>query len=364
MKKTLAFCVIALFVILLVSCTSASPPPEASPLPYPPPSVLSEVEPEDNAADEEDEPLLEEPSPFANLPHGELAIQHITFLNDYLPERIAFSYRELEAAEWIADELLAMGHPQAEIEMQTFTTEAAQLSPWAWSPLHFFDIGNHELREYSQNVLLTIPGQSEQRIVVGAHYDTLLYPGASDNASGVGLLLESAHRMRYLDHYYTIVYVFFGAEEVWWLGAYYYLDQLSEEERDQIVLMINADVLLDGDMLIYAAGYGTDRNAPNQNALTTRLDQIADGLNAAYDMGLAAMPQGLRLNSDHAPFFYAGHTVLFLFGSTYSEGIFYLDVLHSDRDNIHYIQTNMPGRTERAMSAFSVFLEDILLLRE
>ncbi|MCL2367448.1 MAG: M28 family peptidase, partial [Oscillospiraceae bacterium] len=154
----------------------------------------------------------------------------------------------------------------------------------------------------------------------------------------------------------------FGAEEVWWVGAYYYLDQLSAEERDHIALMINADILLDGDTLIYAAGYGTDRSRPRANAKTERIDQIAAGLNTQYDLGFVAIPHGLRINADHGAFFYGGHTVLFLFGADYAAGRFNLGLFHSDRDDIHYIRENMPGRMERAMGAFSILLEAILLM--
>jgi hypothetical protein len=127
--------------------------------------------------------------------------------------------------------------------------------------------------------------------------------------------------------------------------------------------MINADVLLDGNTLIYAAGYGTDRSSPRANALTERIDGIAENLNARYSLGLTAIPEGLRINGDHGAFFYAGHTILYLFGADYTWGRFNLDVFHSNRDNIHYITANMPGRKERAMRGFSMFLEDVLLMR-
>jgi len=96
--------------------------------------------------------------------------------------------------------------------------------------------------------------------------------------------------------------------------------------------------------------------------MTAEIDQIAARLNADYGMGLAALPHGLAINTDHAAFFYRGHTTLFLFGGNYVNGQFHLDVLHSPRDDIHWIREHRPGRAERAMWAFSVFLEEILLL--
>jgi len=355
-KTLLTLLFLSLF--LLTSCSDVPLSVESTPG-IPPPPYVSEPD----MGEAPIEAYNEEPiSPFVHIPHGELALQYIFFLNDYLPERIAFSYRELDAAAWIVEELLAMGYAESQIEVQTFTRKEASLSSRARDPLHFFPIGGHTLRPYSQNVILTVPGQSEHTIIVGAHYDSLLYPGASDNASGVALLLESAARMRYLDSYYTIVYIFFGAEEVWWVGAYVYLDRLSEPDADNIILMVNADVLLDGDTLIYAAGYGTNRQSPRPNTMTAEIDQIAARLQGRYDMALTSRPHGLAINTDHAAFFYAGHTVLFLFGANYVNGQFHLDILHSPQDDIHWLNEHRPGRAEQAMWVFSVFLEEILLL--
>ena len=105
----------------------------------------------------------------------------------------------------------------------------------------------------SQNVVLTVPGASERTIIVGAHYDSPPDPGTSDNASGVALLMESAKRMMDYDNYYTIRYIFFGAEEVGLVGAAWNLHQMSEEERDNVVMMVNGDVLIEGPVLVYGA---------------------------------------------------------------------------------------------------------------
>jgi len=302
------------------------------------------------------------PPPFADVPYGQMTRAYIEHISDYLPQRIAFTNNELETAEWIVAELLSMGYAPQDIEVQEFTTDAARLSSQARNPLHWFPTGGLEILSGRQNVILTLEGESERTIIVGAHYDSLLYPAASDNASGVSLLLESAQRMQYLDPYYTIIYVFFGAEEVMCLGSYYYFSLLSEHERGNIVLMISADILLDGDILIYAAGHGADRRNPYRNELTAHIDELAAGLNDLHQMGLVGIPYGLRLGSDHAPFFDGGHTVMMLFGAGYDQGLFGLDVYHSARDDIWYIDANMPGRVDRAAWAFSVFLEELLLM--
>jgi len=199
-----------------------------------------------------------------SLPHGEIAVNYIQYISENLGARSAFTYRELETAVWIVEELLAMGHNWHNIQVQEFTYWDIQdhelgLTHLLWDTVtspHILGVGReYQLREdrVSQNVILTLPGRSRNKIIVGAHYDSPPYASASDNASGTALLLESAQRMLELDHYYTIVYVFFGAEEVGLLGAYYYLNSLSARQERDIVLKVNADVLIEGPHIIYGA---------------------------------------------------------------------------------------------------------------
>lgn len=208
-----------------------------------------------------------------DLPHGVVAVNYIEYISSNLGARSAFTYRELETAVWIVEELLAMGHDWDNIAIQEFTYWDIldldisldlgidiDMFPLNWdfvtSPGILGVNREYQLRpdRVSQNIVLTIPGQSERKIIVGAHYDSPPYSAASDNASGTALLLESAQRMLEMDNYYTIVYVFFGAEEVGFIGALYYVEMLTQSQHHNIVMMINADGLIDGPYLIYGAG--------------------------------------------------------------------------------------------------------------
>jgi len=202
------------------------------------------------------------------LPHGEIALGYIEFINDYLPARSTFTYSELEAAIWLVEELLAQGHDWDYIMAQEFTYWDIRDLEWnasGWGRLQWtwvisemiLGTGREDLLRVdrvSQNIILTIPGQSNSKIIVGAHYDSPPYPSASDNASGTALLLESAQRMLELDNYHTIVYIFFGAEEVGLVGANFYYQMLTEAERENILFMINADVLIEGPYVIFGTG--------------------------------------------------------------------------------------------------------------
>lgn len=342
----------------------------------------------------------------ADMPHGEMSVRYIEFINDNLYDRFAFSWREYEAAAWLVAELEAMGHPPENIRVQPFYRAALRgYWPLPFMPVYslfdgspFFNLGIRP-NTVSQNVVLTVPGQSARTIVVGAHYDSVLFPGASDNASGMALLLESAARKLNADNYFTIEYVFFGAEELGLYGALYYVFSLDEYDHENLKFMINADVLFEGEYLFFMAGYdrsavkgnfdygwenimhglnfGTGTVYVGENEITRVWDEVAAHVSAAHDVNLVAWPQGAFGPSDQLAFLPFGHTVMFLCGLVKTDefrnhqGDSFMDfmmtfgtmsrVLHSPRDCFHYIEARWPGKIAENMRGFVTFLEYILL---
>jgi len=302
--------------------------------------------------------------------HGYISIALIEHMNDHLPNRLAFSDRELETAEWIVSTLIEMGFDESQIEMQTFSVDAETSSWWGsaeWMVEWFMDAGYYsevEFVGYSQNVILTLPGRSAETIIIGAHYDGMANPGMSDNASGTVLLMENAYWMQSVDHYYTLQYVFFGAEEVGLIGSFYFTDNMAEEEIDNLIFMINADVILDGPDLIYAVGYADDfHNEVNQNAFTESIKSLADQLNASGQTQLISKPHALFLPSDQLAFIDFGVPVMVFYAThpvSYPE-TFSGDVLHSPDDNLDFLMQNHSGRIERALFEFGLFLEAITM---
>ena len=305
----------------------------------------------------------------SNTPHGDLAIQHLEFISDNLYSRIPFSYREKEAAAWLVEELLAMGHHWGNIQVQ----EVPLLGDMRWwnlnnQPMWASDMELRETTRLTQNVIATIPGQSQRKIIVGAHYDSYPTPGASDNASETSVLLESAQRMLQMNNYYTIKYVFFGAHEI---GGFVttdaFISSLTDEQLNDIVLMVNVDNILDGPYMFYGAAYNDDWQ-PGSNAITQRIDAIAYEL----DSGLIGHPPAAFLYSDQFSFLARGHTVVFMMGLFGVEhpgvvGFFEIDgkefvrgVSHTQNDDFHVIEARWPGMIQRNMHVFSVFLEGIL----
>ena len=307
--------------------------------------------------------------------HGYISMGYIQFMSDNLYNRTPFTYRELEAALWIAEELVALGHSADLVEIQEFTFE--QIGNWTWFGWEVMEwmAGGKPVRadRTSQNVVLTVPGQSERKIIVVAHYDTVPYPGASDNASGSALLLESAARILNQNNYHTIVYVWVGAEEVGLLGAHFFNASLTDEQRENVIMIINSDVLFEGEHFIYGAGY-QGMFGPGQNELTAQIDWIIEEAVFNHGLDVHRFPEAIFLPSDQLAFLDDGHTVVVFTGLhleplgspgwnlfTYGDYFMTTRVLHSDMDCFHFINENFPGKMERAMHYFSVLLEELLL---
>ncbi len=86
------------------------------------------------------------------------------------------------------------------------------------------------------------PIMPESYIVVGAHYDSVAGTGgANDNASGVGVLLETAISLAGVALPVPIVYVAFGAEEGPHAGSKHFVAELSGVSS--VIGMVNLDAV-------------------------------------------------------------------------------------------------------------------------
>lgn len=100
-----------------------------------------------------------------------------------------------------------------------------------------------QTQENSHNVILDLPGEIPEYIVLTAHYDsTSLSQGAYDNMSGSIGLLSMAETFSKKPHRYGLRFVFCGSEERGLLGSKAYC-QSHEEELDKIVLNVNLDMI-------------------------------------------------------------------------------------------------------------------------
>jgi len=92
----------------------------------------------------------------------------------------------------------------------------------------------------SRNVVACLPGESDEIIVVNAHHDSMLTPGAVDDASGVAVVLEIARALFTESLQRTVLFTTFSGEELGLLGSQ---DFVRRHENEPIVASITFDCI-------------------------------------------------------------------------------------------------------------------------
>jgi len=103
----------------------------------------------------------------------------------------------------------------------------------------------------SRNVIARVKGSSDAVLVIGAHMDSKPpSPGANDNGTGCGALLEIAEIIAADPVVPTVEFIFFGSEEIidggqdWHhFGSRYRVSQMSAAERAKVAGMISLDMI-------------------------------------------------------------------------------------------------------------------------
>ncbi|WP_407308742.1 M28 family metallopeptidase [Desulfosporosinus sp. SB140] len=160
------------------------------------------------------------------------AFEHVKYLAEKIGPRPAGSKAELKAAQYIEYVLNQNGWKVREQPFSKVIVRNASVQ----QPDQQVELIN------SQNIIAELPGTLPDTVVIGAHYDTatMNVPGAVDNASGVGVLLELARVLSKEPHQKTYQLVFFGAEENGLVGSKFYT---SQADLSAIQWMLNVDMV-------------------------------------------------------------------------------------------------------------------------
>ncbi len=163
-----------------------------------------------------------------------------------------------------------------------------------------------------------------KRVIVGAHYDGVDTPAANDNASGAAVILEMAKALsdQKIALPYDIAFVSFGAEEIGLVGSEQYVYNLSREEKDSVIAMLNFDMVGVGDT--FDIGSADGFTAPDLIKMTRE---------ALKDMGYSPTTS-VTDRSDHAPFAQAGIDAIYVQVGPFHD-------YHTDLDTIEVIQPEM-----------------------
>jgi Iap family predicted aminopeptidase len=104
------------------------------------------------------------------------------------------------------------------------------------------------------NVICILPGETDEVVLVGAHFDHVSEgSGIVDNWSGASLLPSLFQSLKGAKHKHTYIFVGFTGEESGEIGSGFYVSQLSKVEAAHIRLMITIDSIGLGPTKIWAS---------------------------------------------------------------------------------------------------------------
>ncbi len=237
--------------------------------------------------------------------YGELAFQYMDYLSRNYVERISTTDANKEARQWLISEVTGMGY---EVTLEDFSG----MGIWGWDVV-------------GQNIIFTQPGRSSREIVVCAHYDSAWSAGADDNASGVGVLLEVASRVRSMSLPYTVRFILFDGEEPGYIGSQWHVAHASENYLKNILFMINIDTVAAGDYLMaYSGGYDEDThtfyNLWPYYSVTDLASNMGIDLRTHPEVNAYFPTPTKATGSDNAPFHDAGVPYLYFESSNWMGG--------------------------------------------
>eukprot|EP00026_Physarum_polycephalum_P008803 Phypoly_transcript_08904.p1 GENE.Phypoly_transcript_08904~~Phypoly_transcript_08904.p1 ORF type:complete len:438 (+),score=66.02 Phypoly_transcript_08904:126-1439(+) len=164
---------------------------------------------------------------------------------------------------------------------------------------------------FSSNVVATLPGavNSKKLVLVTAHYDdrgpilsstTERAPGANDNGSGTGALLQIAKLLHNnkVSLGYTVVLIAFSGEEQGLYGSAYAAQQYKAAGAD-IVAVLNAD------MIAYRHNNEAPQVAFVSRSSTPSLNTLLSNITKTYVTGLT-VGTTTACCTDHASFYNQG----------------------------------------------------------
>ncbi|WP_096438694.1 M28 family peptidase [Alteribacter populi] len=204
---------------------------------------------------------------------------HVYHLSENIGPRVAGTDAELETVDYLVEEFESYGYDNVEIQP--------------------FD----QLGFTSYNVIATkTPNNanqdSGQMLIVGAHHDSVPgSPGANDDASGTGALLELARVMSNAPVDSEIRFIAFGAEERGLVGSRHYASTMTEDEVERTVGMFQLDMIGSAD-----AGDLTMFTVDGEQNTVTDLAASAGARVSQNDIP----PFSMLGRSDHVPFYERG----------------------------------------------------------
>jgi hypothetical protein len=167
---------------------------------------------------------------------------------------------EKRASEYLINKLTEYGY---QTNIQEFPVYHKKGEDWlfAQSIQGYFN-QNYEKIGIGKNIIATTANpDGKKTLYITAHYDTTKDTnGIRDNGSGVVVVMEIARQLQGISLPINVEFILFSAEEAGLQGSTYFVSQLTQEEKNNILGSINIDVV--------------GQNEDNEVVLKTYLAQI------------------------------------------------------------------------------------------
>jgi Peptidase family M28 len=237
---------------------------------------------------------------------------------------------ELEkAAEWVASEFMKI--PGLRVELMRYDVKK----------------GRRVVADKSVvQVVATLPGESDKKVIVGGHLDTInltgdpltaIAPGINDDGSGVALTLECARILSQKRWRNTLVFVAFSGEEQGLFGSGA-LAERAQKESWKIEAMLNNDTvgasqgpgkLKDKKRVRLYSEESTDHNS---RELARFIEWETRGKVKGFSPWLVFRKDRFQRGGDHTPFNIKGFNAV-----RFVEAIEYLTHQHTEKDTLEGI---------------------------
>ncbi len=195
------------------------------------------------------------------------------------------------------------------------------------------------------NVVCTLKGSEEARVLVGAHYDKVSNGhGIVDNWSGASLLPSLYQGLRDKPRRVTFVFIGFTDEEKGLVGSQYYVSRLTNDDKANIRAMVNIDSLGLSDTKVWLSR--ADKG----------LARAATGVAHALNLPLGAVNVDRAGESDSRPFFNAKIPVIDFHSVTQET----FSILHSTRDGFPAVHLQEYENSYYFLVAYLAYLDATL----
>jgi Zn-dependent M28 family amino/carboxypeptidase len=198
------------------------------------------------------------------------------------------------------------------------------------------------------NVICQLPGETQEVIIVGAHFDKVEKgTGAIDNWSGASLLASLYQSLSSTKRRHTFIFVAFCQEESGMVGSDYYASHMTKDEVSRTEAMVNLDTLGLSPTKVWV--HRADKN------LVSALGAVSKALNLP-----ASEVDVERVGSTDSESFAARHIPRITIHSLTQQT---LPILHSNADTLKQLRPNEYYDTYRLISGYLAYLDETLEAR-